>query len=50
MWFVHYLFLDAINEDAHKWAEIWNACKAVAGGVPRIFFTRLLPEVHAACS
>ncbi|PIL36082.1 hypothetical protein GSI_01742 [Ganoderma sinense ZZ0214-1] len=25
IWLVHYLFLDAINHDAHEWAETWNA-------------------------
>ncbi|KAI9066202.1 hypothetical protein FKP32DRAFT_1566373 [Trametes sanguinea] len=24
IWLLHHLFLDAINRDAHRWAETWN--------------------------
>lgn len=49
MWLLHYLFLDAINEDAHQWAEMWNEHKLqIKGGWRRspreIFFTSLLQD------
>lgn len=49
VWLLHHLFLDAINEDARQWAEMWNEHKLqIKGGRRRspreIFFTSLLQD------
>ena len=49
IWLLHRLFLDAINEDAHQWAAMWNEHKLqIKGGRRRspreIFFTSLLQD------
>jgi len=49
IWLVHHLFLAAINEDAHQWAEIWNEHKLQIKNRRRrspreIFLTSLLQD------